>query len=172
MSDLHVSRLFDYLYWLRDRVVAAAAQLEGDRFIDSPSLRRRDLRATLVHELDVEHSWRPKLRGEPTDAWGPSAEIRASEFSTLDALMNRWRYDEAEMRDWIGSLSAEDLAAPVTVNKLDGRPLETYLLHVVEHGVTEFATAAAILGEMGHEVGELGMLTFLDTADPIRRPGG
>lgn len=171
MSDLRIYRLLDYLYWLRDRVAGAAAKLDGDQFVDTPSLRRRDLRATLAHELDVEHSWRPKLRGEPTDAWGPSAEIRASEFSTLDALMNRWRFDEAEMRDWISSLSTEDLAAPVWVNNLEGRPLETYLLHVVEHGVTELATAAAILGEMGHEVGELGLLAFLDDAGAIQRSG-
>jgi uncharacterized damage-inducible protein DinB len=171
MSDLRISQLLDYLYWQRDRIASTAAALDADRFLDTPSLRRRDLRATLAHELDVEHSWRPKLRGEPTDAWGPTAEVKASEFPTLDALMNRWRFDEAEMRDWIGGLSAEDLAEPVTANNLDGRPLETYLLHVIEHGITEFTTAAAILGEMGHEVPELSFLNFLDDVDQGAQPG-
>ena len=171
MSALRIYRLLDYLYWLRDRVARTAAELDEARFLDSPSLRRRDLRATLAHELDVEHSWRPKLRGEPTDAWGPTAEVRASEFPTLDALMNRWRFDEAEMRDWVGGLSAEDLAEPVTVNGLEGHPLETYLLHVIEHGITEFTTAAAILGEMGHEVPELGFLGYLEEVGPGAEPG-
>jgi uncharacterized damage-inducible protein DinB len=165
MTDLRIPVLLDYLYWLRDRVARTAAELDPAGFLDTPSLHRRDLRATLAHELDVEHSWRPKLRGEPTDAWGPSAEVRADEFPTLDALMNRWRFDEAEMRDWIAGLSADDLAEPVTVNNLKGRPLETYLLHVIEHGITEFAMAAAILGEMGHEVGEFSFVNFLDEVE-------
>ena len=102
------------------------------------------------------------LQGEPHDNWGPNAEIRADEFPTLDALLVRWRFDEAEVRDWLAGLSPDDLAEPVTVNGLEGRSLETYLLHVVEHGVSEFQMASAILGEVGYETGELGLLNFLD----------
>ncbi len=162
MQTIDIRTLFDYLYWLRDRVTAKAAELDNQAFLDAPTLGRRDLRGTLVHELDVEHSWRPKLQGEPHDSWGPNAEIRAEEFPTLDALLVRWRFDEAEVRDWLAGLSDEELAAPVTVNGLEGRSLETYLLHVVEHGVTEFTMASAILGETGHETGELSILNFLD----------
>ncbi len=166
MTTLGVPLLLDYLYWLRDRVAETTAKLDTARFLDTPSLHGRDLRATLAHELDVEHSWRPKLRGEPMDAWGPNAEVRASEFMTLEALMNRWRFDEAEMRDWIGSLSDEDLAEPVTVNGLEGRSLETYLVHVIEHGISELTIASAILGEVGLETGELGVLNYLDQQGP------
>jgi uncharacterized damage-inducible protein DinB len=166
MTAPEVGVLLGYLYWLRDRVAQTAVQLEPARFLETPSLKGRDLRATLAHELDVEHSWRPKLRGEPMDAWGPSAEIRASEFMSLDALMTRWRFDEAEMRDWVGGLSDDDLDAPVTTNGLEGRSLATYLTHVIEHGVTELTMASAILGEMGLEMGELGFLAYLDETAP------
>jgi uncharacterized damage-inducible protein DinB len=162
MQTIDVRTMFEYLYWLRDRVTAKAAALDPVAFRDTPSLNKRDLRATLVHELDVEHSWRPKLQGEPHDAWGPNAEIRAEEFPTLEQLMTRWRFDEAEVRDWLASLSDDDLAAPTTVNGLEGHPLETYLLHVVEHGVTEFTMASAILEQVGQETGELGILIFLN----------
>jgi uncharacterized damage-inducible protein DinB len=168
MQTIDIRNLFDYLYWVRDRVAAKAAELDNEAFLDAPTLGRRDLRGTLAHELDVEHSWRPKLQGEPHDNWGPLAEIRAEEFPTLEALMNRWRFDEAEVRDWLAGLSDEDLAAPVTVNGLEGHSLETYLLHVVEHGITEFTMASAILGETGHETGELGYLKYLDDRQEAR----
>lgn len=105
------------------------------------------------------------------DAWGPRAEVRADEFPTLDALMARWRFDEAEVRDWIGGLDADDLARPVKVNGLGGYSLEMYLLHVIQHGVTEFTMAAAILAEMGLETGELGVVDFLEETAPNRRGG-
>jgi hypothetical protein len=85
--------------------------------------------------------------------------------------MARWRFDEAELRDWIGSLTPEELLEPVTVNGLEGRPLETYLAHVVEHGITEFTRAAAILAQVGQDPGELSLIAYLAEAAPISRPG-
>jgi uncharacterized damage-inducible protein DinB len=72
--------LVDYLYWMRDRVLREAAELESEAFLESPKLHRRDLRATLAHELDVELCWRARLRGEPPEAWGrrPSRSPKSS----------------------------------------------------------------------------------------------
>ena len=54
MRQRDVAILFDYLYWLRDRVVAAAATLDPERFRTTAGSTPRDLRSTLVHELDIE----------------------------------------------------------------------------------------------------------------------
>jgi hypothetical protein len=35
------------------------------------------------------------------------------------------------------------------------------------HGITELVTAAAILEQLGHPTGDLGLLNFLDEAAPI-----
>ena len=165
MPALSVPLLLDYLYWMRDRVLREAATLDADAFLATPSLHRRDLRATLAHELDVELCWRARLRGEPAAAWGPEAEPKPEEFPTVAVLMDRWIVDEGEMRSWIASLSPVDLDAPVTVNGLEGRSLAMYLLHVLEHGVTEFAAAAAILGELGHEIADMSVLQYLATTE-------
>jgi hypothetical protein len=39
-----------------------------------------------------------------------------------------------------------------------------YLLHVVEHGVTEFSIASGLLDELGREVGDLSVLRMLAEA--------
>jgi uncharacterized damage-inducible protein DinB len=167
---LGIPFLFDYLYWLRDRVLATAAGL-GDGFAETPVVGTRDLRATLAHEIDVEIGWRGRLRGEPPAAWGPEAEVRPEHVPTLDAVRERWAAEEATTRAWLNGLSAADLAAPVTVNGLEGYPLESYLLHVVEHGVMELTDAAAILSAMGRSTGDLGVLDALDDLAPMPRPG-
>jgi uncharacterized damage-inducible protein DinB len=162
--------LFDYLYWLRDRVLATAEGL-GDAYATTPVVGTRDLRATLAHELDVELGWRGRLRGEQPEAWGPEAEVKPEDVPTLDAVRERWATEEATMRAWLAGLSAADLAAPVTANGLEGYPLEIYLLHVVEHGVMELTDAAAILAAMGRSTGDLGVLDALDDLAPLPRLG-
>jgi uncharacterized damage-inducible protein DinB len=133
-------------------------------------LNGRDLRGTLVHELDVELSWRARLRGEPPEAWGPVVGLDPERYPTVASLESHWRTDEATMRAWIGGLDGRTLAGPVIANGLEGYPLSIYLLHVVEHGVTEFTSAAGILTELGWSPGELGVLNALDDLAPLPRP--
>lgn len=55
------TELFDYLYWIRDTVLAAAAKLPEPGFAAADDgATNRDLRATLVHEVDVQWSWRER----------------------------------------------------------------------------------------------------------------
>lgn len=161
MPLLSIPFLIDYLYWMRDRVLETAAGLEPTKFMETPRLHGRDLRATLAHELDVEMSWRGKLQGLPIEQWGPAAEIKPEQFESVAELRAAWAGHEARTREWLATLSPADLEMPTSVNGLDGRPLEVYLLHVIEHGVTEFATAAAQLHEVGHDVGDLSILRML-----------
>jgi uncharacterized damage-inducible protein DinB len=170
MLDPTVFQLLDYLYWMRDRVLAKAAELDAATFQNTPVVGHRDLRQTLAHELDVEMSWRGKLRGQPRATWGPEAEIKADWFSTVGLLADYWHGDEAQTQAWVGGLSDADLAAPMTANGLDGRSLSTYLMAVITHGITELVAAAAILEGLGHPTGDLGLLNFLDETAPVARP--
>ena len=165
-----VAPLFDYLYWLRDHVLRAADGLEGEAFRSTPVAGTRDLRATLAHELDVEWSWRRRLRDDAA-TYDRDAAIEADEFPELADLRERWLADEAEMRAWLGGLGEAELAEPVVRNALEGYPLAVYLAHVVQHGVMEIANAAAILHQLGRTTGDLGFLDALDDLAPLLRPG-
>ena len=169
-AEFGIPLLFDYLFWVRDRVLAAAKGLDDDAFRNTPSVHGRDLRATLVHELDVEVGWRSRLRGMPERAWGDEAALDPEAYPSLASVAQHWRADEALTREWLAGLADAELGEPVLVNRLEGYPLSIYLLHIVEHGVEEMTSAGAILNEMGRPVGDIGVLDALDDLAPMPRP--
>jgi len=167
VTDIEI--LFNHLYWVRDRLLEAAARLPPERFVSPDTVATRDLRATLVHELDVESSWRRRLRGAPAETWGPDAELRPADFPTVGTLAERWRRDEAEMRAWLAGLSDEALSAVWSDAGEPGFPLWFYLVHVQTHALQQFSDAATLLARAGQSPGELDFLWYADTRARRRR---
>ena len=168
VADIEI--LFDYLFWLRDRVLGAAAELPPDVFAATDTVTTRDLRATLVHELDVESSWRERLRAVGVGEPPPETELDPADYATVEGLVAHWRRDEVETRRYLASLTDELLAADSPVEGRTGYPLAAYLTHVVMHGVQEWSDAAVLLRRAGHPSGTLGFLDFWDTRLPAGTP--
>ena len=162
MRVTEAAELFDYLYWMRDAVLLQAAALDADRWQGTDTVTNRDLRATLVHELDVQWSWRERLRGADWDEWGPDAELKAGDYPTVEALSEHWRRDEAETRAWLAGLSDADLDAP-PVRDEDRQPLWHYVMHLVSHGTQQFSEAAVLLTDAGASPGDIGFLEFVQS---------
>lgn len=167
MRTSEATTLFDYLYWARDVVLTAAAELESAAFTASDTVTTRDLRATLVHELDVQWSWRERLKGADWEEWGPDAELKAGNYPTLESVAEHWKGDESDMRAWLASLTDADLDAP-PVRDEDRQPLWHYVMHLVSHGIQQFSEAAVLLTRAGHSPGDIGFLEFVGRR---RRPG-
>ena len=160
MRASEATELFDYLYWARDTILRAAAELDQAAFTAPDTVTNRDLRATLVHELDVQWSWRERLRGADWEEWGPDAELRGDDYPTLGAVVEHWRQDEAEMRAWLASLTDADLDAP-PVRPEDRLPLWQFVMHLVSHGIQQFSEAAVLLTRAGHSPGDIGYLEYV-----------
>ena len=152
--------LFDHLYWIRDRLLAAAQGGADGPFISRDTVTNRDLRATLVHELDVQWSWRERLKGADWDEWGPDAELKGEDYLTIEALAEHWARDELDMRAWLASLADADLDAP-PVRDEDRQPLWHYVLHLYSHGLQQFSEAAVLLTRAGSSPGDIGFLEFI-----------
>lgn len=167
MRTTEATTLFDYLYWVRDAVLRAAGGLDAAAFTSADTVATRDLRATLVHELDVQWSWRERLRGADWEVWGPDAELRAEDYPTVEAVAEHWRRDEMEMRAWLATLTDADLdAAPVRDE--DREPLWHYVMHLVSHGMQQLSEAAVLLTRAGQSPGEIGFLEFIDSSGRAR----
>jgi uncharacterized damage-inducible protein DinB len=155
--------LFDFMYWVNHRLLDHAAEISPERFTEATTLTTRDLRGTLVHELDVEWSWRLNLQGRLDE---DEADLDPANYPDVASLAEHWARDEAEMRAWLDGLDDDRLAGEV-VSRLTGDrgPLWRFLLHIVMHATQQQADAATLLTLAGSSPGELGFLDYLDERD-------
>lgn len=162
MRSAEVVQFVDYLCWANRRLLGAASRLTADAFTTTSGSTVRDLRATLVHELDVEWSWRLVLEGRPEEEWSSAAELRAEDFPDVETLRARWDEEERALRAWVASLTDDDLAAEVRPG-LVGKVLPRwyFVMHIVMHGTQQQADAATLLTAAGHSPGEIGFLEFV-----------
>ena len=161
MRPTEIAVLFDHLYWMRDRILEAAdnaaVSLTGT---DHATIR--DLRTTLVHELDVEWSWRERLRGpDPTQFAPDDEELEPEDFPSIAAIRGRWSEDEAAMRTWLATLDDAALGAPCRAEADAGRhPFWFHLQHLYTHAIQQFSDCAVLLTASGRSPGELDFLDF------------
>ena len=156
------SLLLDHLYFVRDRILDAASRAPA-ALVDPSAPTIRDLRTTLVHELDVEWSWRERLDGpDPTRFDEAIAELTVDDLPDLDSITDRWRTDETEMRAWIAKLGDRGLNGPCRAEAPSRHPLWFHVMHIYTHGIQQFSDAAVLLTAAGQSPGELDFLDFIE----------
>ena len=70
MRTRDVLILYEFNYWANRHVLDVARRLTPAQWSAPSEFTQRDLRATLVHTLDVEWSWRLRLQKRPKAEWG------------------------------------------------------------------------------------------------------
>lgn len=160
MHQDDVVALFDYNYWANRQILAATAELPPEELTRPPMFTWRNLRDTLVFTLDVEGSWRARLRGEPRERWDTS--LRSEDYPTLTDLAEHWGRDEADMREWLQSLDDSTLSNIVDLGPKDRFPLWYFLMHIVTHSAHQRRDAALLLRAAGREPPELYFLYYAD----------
>ena len=170
MRRKDLETLFDFSYWMKDRILDRAGRLTGAEFTVPSALTTRDLRGTLVHTLDVELSWRARLQRRPEAVWKKALSV--TDYPSVAALAEHWRRDEAEMRAWLASLDDDLLArefdlmaSAATATPKERYPLWYYVLHIHTHTQQQLSDAAVLLTRMGQSPGNV---EFLDYADAAR----
>ena len=154
--------MVEHLWWTNRRLLDAAQRLPETAWTAEQHLTERSLRATLVHELDVEWSWRLALEGRPESEWNEAAELSSDDFATVAELRNRWTVESNALRAWVGALSEADLAADAHPG-LSSRPLPLWMFveHLISHGAQQAADAATILTAAGASPGDIGFLEYI-----------
>ena len=133
----------------------AAAELSDATFCADTPRATRSLRATLAHQVECEWAWRVRLR---TGSF-PAGDILPGDFDSLNALLARWRHEQAELRALASLLDQQALAARPK-GATGSLTVARCLLYVVNHGTQQFAEAAVLLSQLGHSPGEIGYLAF------------
>ena len=161
MRNQDVAALFDFNYWANRQILAAASAIPIEQLIEPPSFTYRSLHGTLLHTLDVEWSWRIRLRGELPELWDTS--LADDDYPTIDAIAGRWTSDELEMREWLSELTDEELRAVADAGTEDRFPLWFYLVHIVTHSEQQRRDSQMLLRSFGVEPPELEFLWYADT---------
>ena len=171
MRSVDIEALFDFTYWADRQILQAAAGIPVADFARPVSITYRNLQGTLVHTLDVEMSWRRRLRGEPKEIW--DASLSVDDYPTVTALADHWAHDEVEMRAWLAVLTDDDLVAIADLSDADKFPLWYYLVHIVTHSEQQRRDAQLILRHLGHEPPDLEFLYYADSlVASARHPSG
>ena len=161
MRATDIQALFDFTYWADRQLLAAAEAVGTEAFTRPVTITYRNLRDTLVHTLDVEASWRRRLRGEPKSSWDVS--LMPESYSTVADLASDWARDEADMRTWLASLTDADVGAIQDLGDGDRYPLWYYLVHIVTHSEQQRRDIQIVLRHLGHEPPDLEFLYYADS---------
>lgn len=165
MRQSELVTLFDYMYWANSRILTTAARLTDAQFTLPSVIAGRDLRATMVHTLDTECSWRLRLQRRPEEEWNKPLPL--SDYRNVAALADHWKRDEAEMRAWVASLDNDSLAQTPDDPRAKF-PLWYYLLHMVTHSQQHRAESAQLLTQLGRSPGDIDFLDYADSARAAR----
>jgi uncharacterized damage-inducible protein DinB len=153
--------LFDYAYWARDRLLAAASHVDAAEYVAPRELDYGSLRGTLLHVLAGEIIWRNRVQDV-----SPRQLLSEAEVPTFGLLMEIWQAEDARMRSLLAGLADEDLGREIhyystLADREYTQPVWQLLAHLVNHGTQHRAEAALVLTRLGHSPGDLDFIVYL-----------
>jgi len=160
MTPDEAMTLYDYAWWARDRLLAAAEGLSDEDFARENGFTYKSLRGILVHAMDAEDSWCSRFLGEPVAP--PPGE---DEITSVEALRARWAEAEARLRGFVQGVTEASLTDDFVFRRRNGQEIRTplwgLLTHVVNHGTQHRSEAAEALTMIGRSPGDLDFAAFL-----------
>jgi uncharacterized damage-inducible protein DinB len=160
MKTTDIITLYDYNYWASARIQHALLQLTPEQFCAANNSSYGSLRGTLVHTLYGLSIWRRRMMGEemPTDL------PKNDDFPTPQTLADAFQAEEAQMRNYLASLSDDELQASASYKTLKGVPMQNtrwhLLMHLLNHCTQHHAEAAAMLTDFGCSPGDIDMILY------------
>ena len=156
-----LEELFAHNYWARDRQLRTCASLTNEQFLRPLGNSFPSLRDTLVHLLAVEWLWLERWRGR-----SPRVLLAPEEFASVAVVNERWNIVEREMKQYLGTLSAESLEQPTTCMSTRGNtwtyPLWRMIVHFLDHQTYHRGQVTALLRQLGIQPPKV---NFLDAQD-------
>jgi uncharacterized damage-inducible protein DinB len=153
--------LFDYHYWARDRQLDACATLNQEQFLHPLESSFSSVRDTLAHLVGAEWLYLERWRGRP-----PRSMLPSEEFPTLQAVRERWREIERQLRDYLAGLSDRALGQPTHYTNLKGQA-KTFLLwqtmyHLLNHQSYHRGQITTLLRMLGASPVPVDFYVYLD----------
>jgi uncharacterized damage-inducible protein DinB len=156
-----LKELFDFNCWARDRQLQTCSALRAPEFLRPLGSSFSSLRDTLAHLVGVEWLWLERWQGR-----APRSLPAPDEFPNIAAISERWRAVERDMRQYLGGLTEEALAAPLTYVNLKGQewtyPLWRMHMHLLMHQSFHRGQVTTMLRQLGAEPPAVDYLVAID----------
>jgi uncharacterized damage-inducible protein DinB len=151
--------IYDYLYWARDKVLAASDGMTDEEFGRENGFTYKNVRGILLHALAGETLWCARIRGDhPVPAFAPEAQPSVAE------LRAAWLAAEANQRAYLEKMTDADVAADVVFSGRDGVerriPRWQLLTLVFHHTVQHRSEAAEALTMIGRSPGDMDLMVY------------
>ncbi|HXD48019.1 MAG TPA: DinB family protein [Gemmatimonadaceae bacterium] len=163
MSVHQMQRLYDYNYWANQKLFAALSPLTAEQFTQTVAGSYGSVRNTLVHVLSAEWGWLDRCGGPPR-----GAKLDPRDFPTLASVTELWSRVEAQMREYLGLLSDDDLASEVefTLGSGAARRMSRgdLLQHAAIHAAHHRGQIALLVRALGFEPGNFDFLIYRATS--------
>ncbi len=158
VTDL--ATLFDYGYWANARLCDVLSRLPEGDFTRPVAGSYGSIRNTLVHMLSAEAGWLDRCGGPSR---GP--KLSPDDFPALASVTQRWTVVERQMRDFLGTLNADDVNRKVEFVIVPGTPphvmsIGEMLHHAAIHNVHHRGQIALLLRMLGHVPGNFDALFY------------
>lgn len=143
-----VRSLYAYNRWANARFVEVIAGLDEDRAGARIESSFPSILGTLAHLIAAEWIWLRRWKGENPSTF--PEWLTAPGLARLSAQLERI---EAERDEFVSSLEASDLQAPLDYRTMNGEPQRTrlldLLLHVVNHSTYHRGQLTTMLRQVG-----------------------
>ena len=162
MDPDYFKTVFDYHYWARDRLLAAAQGMTAEEYGADCGFTYPSLRSMLTHTLAAEVAWLNRMRGETAERLEPPTE---EALPSVETLTGRWAEVESVQRAFIDRLPPEGLPRVMEYTMRDGTPMRAtiseLLTIVFSHTIQHRSEAAEALTKAGRSPGNLDFLVYL-----------
>jgi uncharacterized damage-inducible protein DinB len=146
LDDVRI--LFEFNYWAKARLMSVLESLNDEQFRKDLGSSHGGIHGTLVHMVGAENIWLSR--------WTDQTVLKLldqKDYPTLADVRKKWDEVERGMREFISSLTEENISAVVTYKTIEGKqfsyPLWQIMQHVVNHSSYHRGQIVTMLRQQG-----------------------
>ena len=152
-----IAALYAYGEWANERLLAQMRGLEPADLGRPFSKGSQAILPTLVHLYGADLRWLARWRRHTPP------EVKAADFSTVEAVEARWRPVWAERRAYLDGLDRVALEEDITFTGATGTvtfPRWQGMVHCANHATQHRSELAMMLSDLGRSPGDMDMLLW------------
>jgi uncharacterized damage-inducible protein DinB len=153
-------KLFDYHWHTTHQLIEYAAKLNESDYFHKPEDGPGSIHEILSHILRADSGWRRSIK-----SGSQQGSLRKKEYPHLDALKSGFENEQKEWRNFLSSLSEEEITSHVTLTRSNGSEnhfvRQELFQHIILHGMQHHAEIAQLLTAYGHSPGNTDFLYFV-----------